>query len=70
MSFRKALAARNLPALADNEDQSRSDRGKPVRGLLRSEIQLVSGRKTRVLVGEVVVLVVVLHVLGADTFVP
>src|SRR5215831_1863128 len=34
------------------------------------EIRLIGGRKTRVLVGEVVVLIVVLHILGADTFIP
>src|SRR6516164_3016080 len=43
---------------------------KPVRGRLRSEIRLVGSGKVRVLLGEVVVLVVVLHILGADTFVP
>jgi hypothetical protein len=43
---------------------------KPVRSLRRSEVRLIGGRKMRVLVGEVVVLIIVLHILGADAFIP
>jgi hypothetical protein len=59
-----------LARQVNNEGQSRSDPQKPLCALLRSEIRLVGSRKMRVLLGEVVVLIVMLHILGADTFFP
>jgi DNA-binding transcriptional LysR family regulator len=64
------VAAPDLPATPITRINPGPPGRSPVRGLLRSEVRLVGGRKMRVLLGEVVVLIVVLHILGADTFFP
>jgi hypothetical protein len=63
------MSGAQLTHHVNNEDQARSDE-KPVRALLRSEIRLVGSREMHVRLGEVVVLIVTVQVLGTDTFFP